>query len=156
MIRSARTHMPFSEETLFLVVYPVFFMLSSQYVYFISGIIGPNSFCWKSRSRACMPGDATLKSPHHEEYSSSDFQHAFLNKFYHQSKLRCFILFSLTRLLPMVSASSQLLMNHFGGARAAECAKLLSREAWPWSRQHNVMDTCPEIKITSTPPPVES
>ena len=23
----------------------------------------------------CMPGDATMKSPHHEEYSSSDFQH---------------------------------------------------------------------------------
>ena len=63
---------------------------------------------------ACMPGDATLKSPHHEEYSSSDFQHALLNKFYHQKKLRCFILFSLTRLLPMVSAPSNLLMDHFG------------------------------------------
>ena len=136
-------------------MYPVFFMLSSQYVCFISGITGPNSFCWKSRSRACMPGDATLKSPHHEEYSSSDFQRALLNKVYHQKKLRCFILFSLTRLLPMVSATSNLLMYHFGEF-AAECAKLLSREAWPCCRQHNVMDTCPEIKITSTPPPIES
>ena len=44
----------------------------------------------------------------------------------------------------------------FWGVRAAECAKLLSREAKPCCRQHNVMDTCPEIKITSTPPPIES
>ena len=76
---------------------------------------------------AQMPGDTTFKSPHHEEYSSSDIQHTFPHKFFsHRNPAHiCFIEFSLLLMLWVVPASN---IDHckrrsFAGRRAADCAK---------------------------------
>ena len=100
-----------------------------------------------------VPGDATMKSPHHEEYSSSDFQHARLNKFYHPKRFQMFdFVFSDSLVADGVGVEHSS-PGPFWGVCAIEHEKLLSRESWPCWRRRNVVDTCPEIENRIRPSP---
>ena len=174
------THALFGGDFIPRLVHPVVFMMSSRYVFFITGIISPNSLyrsreivqfahasfsvCVNSvrqlvgasirRRRspllghlmqiarksdmmktrcgcACMLGDATMESPHHEEYSSSDFQHARVTKFYHPKRFQMFHFVFSDSLVARGVGIEHSSPGPFWGVCAVEHEKLLSRESWP-------------------------